>query len=415
MDRRALVIGGSMSGLFAALALARHGWDVEVFERVEDELAGRGAGIVAQPQLRAIFRAVGLDPDVELGVEIRLRRMLDRAGKVIGEAECPQTLTSWDRLYRLLRGAFPAERYHRGMALERVEPRADRVVAHFAAGGSATGAVLIGADGLRSSVRQQFLPDVAPLYAGYVAWRALIAEDAIPAAVHRELFDYMVFALPPGEQILGYPVAGPSDDLRPGHRRYNLVWYRPAEATTELEDLLTDASGAVHEVSIPPPLIRPAIVAAMRAAAARLVPPQFQEIVRLAAQPFLQPIYDLEAPRIAFGRAAILGDAAFVARPHVAAGVVKAAQDALALAEALDRFPDVEQALRRYEEERIGVGRRIIARARHLGAYLQAELRTSAERDFAARHRTAEAVLAETAVMDFLYGQRDPGNRTREG
>jgi len=402
-SRRALVIGGSMSGLFAALALSRRGWDVEVFERVEGELAGRGAGIVAQPQLRAVFRAVGLDPDVELGVEVRRRRMLDRTGQVIGESECPQTLTSWDRLFRMLRDAFPGERYHRGMALDRVEQRAGGVIAHFAGGATATGELLIGADGLRSSVRQQFLPDLAPLYAGYVAWRALIAEEAIPASVHRDLFAYMVFALPPGEQILGYPVAGPNDDLRPGYRRYNLVWYRPADETTELEDLLTDASGNVHDLSIPPPLIRPEVIGAMRTAAAKLVPPQFQEIVRLAAQPFLQPIYDLEAPHIAFGRVAILGDAAFVARPHVAAGVVKAAEDALALAEALEASAGVEQALRVYEADRIGVGRRIIERARHLGAYLQAELRSVEERDFAARHRTVEAVMAETAVMDFLY------------
>ena len=402
-SRRALVIGGSMSGLFAALALSRRGWDVEVFERVEGELAGRGAGIVAQPQLRAVFRAVGLDPDVELGVEVRRRRMLDRTGQVIGESECPQTLTSWDRLFRMLRDAFPGERYHRGMTLARVEQRAGGVIAHFAGGATATGELLIGADGLRSSVRQQLLPDLAPLYAGYVAWRALIAEEAIPASVHRDLFAYMVFALPPGEQILGYPVAGPNDDLRSGYRRYNLVWYRPADERTELEDLLTDASGNVHDLSIPPPLIRPEVIGSMRTAAAKLVPPQFQEIVRLAAQPFLQPIYDLEAPHIAFGRVAILGDAAFVARPHVAAGVVKAAEDALALAEALEASAGVEQALRVYEADRIGVGRRIIERARHLGAYLQAELRSVEERDFAARHRTVEAVMAETAVMDFLY------------
>jgi 2-polyprenyl-6-methoxyphenol hydroxylase-like FAD-dependent oxidoreductase len=401
--RRALVIGGSISGLFAALALSRRGWGVEIFERVEGELAGRGAGIIAQPQLRAVFRAVGLDPDVELGVEVSRRRMLDRSGRVISETECPQTLTSWDRLYRMLRDAVPAERYHRGMGLERVEQDARGVTAHLVGGASATGDVLIGADGLRSSVRQQFLPDLAPLYAGYVAWRALIVEAAIPAPIHRGMFDYMVFALPPGEQILGYPVSGANDDLRPGHRRYNLVWYRPADEATELPDLLTDSAGTVHEISIPPPLIRAGVIGAMRAAAARLVPPQFQEIVRLAAQPFLQPIYDLEAPHIAFGRVAILGDAAFVARPHVAAGVVKAAEDALALAAALEGGAEVEPALCQYEEKRIAVGRRIIERARHLGAYLQAELRSAKERDFAVRHRTVEAVMAETAVMDFLY------------
>ena len=87
----------------------------------------------------------------------------------------------------------------------------------------------------------------------------------------------------------------------------------------------------------------------------------------------------------------------------MAAGVVKAAEDALALAEALDAAGDVEQALCGYEIRRIGIGRRIIERARHLGAYLQAERRTLQERDFAARHRTVEAVMAETAVVDFLY------------
>src|SRR5262249_46232458 len=63
---------------------------------------------------------------------------------------------------------------------------------------------------------------------------------------------------------------------------------------------------------------------------------QFREVVRMIDEPILQPIYDLESPRMAFGRVAIIGDAAFVARPHVAAGVAKAADDAAALAAALE-------------------------------------------------------------------------------
>ena len=166
-------------------------------------------------------------------------------------------------------------------------------------------------------MRQQLLPELQPLYAGYVAWRALIPEQAIPPAIHRELFEYMTFCLPPGEQFLGYPVAGPDNDLRPGHRRYNVVWYRPADERTELQRLLTDESGVTHSISIPPPLIRREAIAEMRAAAERLVAPQFRAIARLMDEPVLQPIYDLETPRMAFGRVAIIGDAAFVARPHV--------------------------------------------------------------------------------------------------
>jgi 2-polyprenyl-6-methoxyphenol hydroxylase-like FAD-dependent oxidoreductase len=117
-------------------------------------------------------------------------------------------------------------------------------------------------------------------------------------------------------------------------------------------------------------------------------------------EPILQPIYDLETPRMAFGRVAIIGDAAFLARPHVAAGVAKAADDAATLAQALNTGT-VQDALRRFEAERLPVGRRIIERARHLGAYLQAT-QTVDERVRSQRHGIPEAVLAETAVLDFL-------------
>jgi 2-polyprenyl-6-methoxyphenol hydroxylase-like FAD-dependent oxidoreductase len=398
--RRALVVGGSMSGLLAGLLLARAGWDVEVFERVESELAGRGAGIVAQPDVIETLRTLGIDP-TDLGVAITTRKILNASGQLVAEFDCPQVLTAWERLYRALRDAFPAERYHRGRGVRGFTQTDAAVTAHFNDGGSAEGELLVGADGLRSTVRQQCLPDLAPLYAGYVAWRALIPEAAFAPAIHRELFEFMTFCLPPGEQCLGYPVAGPDNDLAPGGRRFNVVWYRPAEEATELKRLLTDDSGTTHTISIPPPLIRREPIVAMRAAAERLLPPQFREVVRLIDEPILQPIYDLETPRMAFGRVAIVGDAAFVARPHVAAGVAKAADDAAALCAALAHDDDVATALRRFEAARLPVGRRIIERARHLGAYLQAT-QTAEERARSQRHNIPEAVLAETAVLDFL-------------
>jgi 2-polyprenyl-6-methoxyphenol hydroxylase-like FAD-dependent oxidoreductase len=397
--RRVIVIGGSMSGLFAGLLLRRRGFEVEIYERVDSELSGRGAGIVAQPVVAETLRTLGISV-VGLGVEMSRRQILDIEGRVVCEHERPQTLTAWERVYRILRDAFPAESYHRGLALRSFEQTSRSVVAHFSDGSTVEADVLVGADGLRSTVRQQLLPELNPLYAGYVAWRALIAEGAIPPPIHRELFEYLTFCLPPGEQFLGYPVAGPDNDLRRGHRRYNVVWYRPAEEATELQELLTDESGVTHTISIPPPLIRREAIAAMRAAAERLVAPQFRAIARLMDEPVLQPIYDLETPRMAFGRVAVIGDAAFVARPHVGAGVAKAADDAAALADAL-AVDAVEPALRRFEAERLPVGRRIIEHARHLGAYLQAT-RTQEEQARSARHSNAQAVIAETAVLDFL-------------
>jgi 2-polyprenyl-6-methoxyphenol hydroxylase-like FAD-dependent oxidoreductase len=399
--RRALVIGGSMSGLLAGIMLHRRGWDVEIFERVEKELAGRGAGIVAQGELIARMKALGLETR-DLGVAMTTRKILDQAGHVNVKFECPQVLTAWERVYRVLRDAFPAERYHRGEGLKAFEQREGGVFADFGAAGSRRADVLIGADGLRSTVRAQCLPDIAPLYVGYVAWRALLPESAIPPAIHRELYMAMTFCLPPGEQCLGYPVAGPDNELREGQRRYNVVWYRPADEARELPQLLTDRNGVTHSVSIPPPLIRPGPIAAMRAAAERLLAPQFREIVRLIDEPILQPIYDLESPQLAFGRVAIIGDAACVARPHVAAGVSKAADDAAVLADALEA-EDVEAALRRFQAQRLPDNKKIVERARHLGAYLQAT-QTAEERARSERHSIPQAVLAETAVLDFLHG-----------
>jgi 2-polyprenyl-6-methoxyphenol hydroxylase-like FAD-dependent oxidoreductase len=400
-QRRAIVIGGSMSGLFAGLMLLRAGWQVEIYEKVEGELSGRGAGIVAQPEILAALRDLGV-ATADLGVPVQKRRLFDATGRLTLERDCPQVMTAWERVYRILRDAFPPAHYHRGRALTAVEQDGNGVTATFADGERVTGDVLIGADGIRSTVRGMCAPETQPLYAGYAAWRALIAEAAMPPPVHRDIFPAMAFCLPPGEQMLGYPVAGPDDDIRPGHRRYNMIWYRPADEQTELAALLTDENGTRHSVSIPPPLISRASIAAMRDAAARLLAPQFVEAVGLVDQPILQPIFDLVSDRIAFGRIAIIGDAAFVARPHVGAGVAKAAGDAAALVAALGSTEDVVSALAQYQAQRLPEGLRMVQRARHLGAYLQAA-RSSEEAALAARHSVAEAVLEETATLDFLY------------
>jgi 2-polyprenyl-6-methoxyphenol hydroxylase-like FAD-dependent oxidoreductase len=400
--RRALIIGGSMSGLFAALYLRRGGWEVDVFERSPLPLAGRGAGIMTHPEMRSALSELGIDSSCNFGVPIERRLVLDRAGDVIAQRACPQTATSWNRLFEMLGTAFGGEHYHLGKDLRHAEQAAEGITARFADGTSQTADMLVGADGFRSGARAQLLPEAQPRYAGYVAWRGLADERSLAPVLPRDIFASLVFCLPPGEQFLGYPVAGPGNDLRPGHLSWNIVWYRPADEAAEVTRLLTDESGHVHELSIPPPLVARNIVAEMRAAAERLLPPQFRAVVRCIEQPFLQPIYDLESEAMAFGRAALIGDAAFVVRPHVGAGIVKAARDAAALATALDEHADVSAGLLAFEARRIGEGRKFVAQARRLGSHLKYRFDTEAERAAAAIHADPERMLAETALLDFL-------------
>lgn len=182
------------------------------------------------------------------------------------------------------------------------------------------------------------------------------------------------------------------------------MWYRPADES-ELKRLLTDDTGTSHALSIPPPLIARAVIADMREAAEAVLAPQFRDLIRLVDRPILQAIYDVESPRMAFGRVALIGDAAFVAPPHVGAGVVKAAQDALALARALEDARDIAAALEAMEARQLPFGRHVIARARALGACLQPRRATAQERANALRFGTPAAALQETATLEFLDGE----------
>lgn len=399
---RVLIVGGSLGGLFAANVLHRAGWDVNVFERAGAGLAGRGAGNVTHPELIAALMRAGVDPNAALGVEVNGRIVLDVHGATLCEIPHRQILTSWGRLHRLLLDAMPPSAVHHGVTIQGIDERDRHAVVR---GVGTRGAIeheadlVVAADGIWSTLRQQLLPAVQPEYAGYVAWRGLVDENDLSTETRALLFERFGFCLPEGEQMLGYPVAGAGDSVMRGERRYNFVWYRPADAKEALPDLLTDASGAVHVANIPPQRIRPDVIAAMRRDAETVLAPQFAEIVRRTAQPFLQPIYDLLSPRLAYGRIALLGDAAFVARPHVGMGVTKAAEDALALADALTAaHNDVPAALVAYEAARRPAGAAVVERARHLGAYMQAQVRSAEERAMAARYRTPHAVMFQTAL-----------------
>ena len=228
--RRALVIGGSLGGLLAAHLLRDVGWEAVVFERNAEDLTGRGAGVSTHPQLVDILARIGIDFDDSMGIKVDTLICLDRSGRIYLQDKTARTMSSWGRLYRSLRDRLPADSYRLGMSLTHVEQNRQEVTAVFAGGTRERGDLLIGADGVRSTVREQFLPALEPNYAGYVAWRAMLDESEIPADIRAEVFERYTFCLPEGELFLAYPVPGRNNETEPGRRAYNIVWYRPTDA-----------------------------------------------------------------------------------------------------------------------------------------------------------------------------------------
>jgi 2,6-dihydroxypyridine 3-monooxygenase len=105
----------------------------------------------------------------------------------------------------------------------------------------------------------------------------------------------------------------------------------------------------------------------MRAVARARLPTPLARVVDSVARPFLQVVYDIAVPRMAFGRVCLLGDAAFVVRPHAAAGTAKAAADAWALADAVEHDDHVPSALARWEPGQVALGTQLLERTRRIG------------------------------------------------
>ena len=392
-----IVVGGSLGGLFVANILLQQGHDVTLLERAAGLLDGRGAGIVTHDALADALREAGIKVDDSLGVLVKKRVTLGPDGERVADIDLPQILTSWSRLYQLLKTNFPEQRYLQGKHVNQITQDEHAVHVSCEDGSSYTADILIASDGIRSTVRTQLAPNIKPEYAGYVAWRGVCDEDCLSRFTLNTLFDYFGFCLPQGEQMLGYPVAGAGNDLRPGKRRYNFVWYRAAPESDELIELLTDDDGILHPTGIPPLKVSWRNIHNVREAARTLLAPQFAEILEKTATPFLQPIYDVRSEQTVFGRVALMGDAAFVGRPHVGMGVTKAGDEAMAIAKHIHALGATPSALQAYSNERLKLGQDVVARAQYLGRYMQSQgNKTAQEQD--SLKRSANTVMAETAV-----------------
>lgn len=366
---KVIVVGGSLGGLTAALVLRDAGCEVEVYERSRRPLSGRGVGIVAHPAtIRYSLERGGGDPTSP----VRFIRYLDRAGRVAHEAQTRFRFTSYYSLYRDLLDLLGADRYHLGREMIGFDQDADRVTLELAGGARESCDLLVCADGIQSTARRLLMPALERHYAGYVGWRGAVEESQLGESVLAALSEALIYYVIPHSHILTYPIPSAERSREAGERTINWVWYRNVEAGPDLDALMVDADGRRQEISLPPGKVRPDSIEELRSVAAADLAPQLAEMVGATADPFLQVVFDIEVPRMAFGRVCLIGDAACALRPHIAAGTAKAAEAAWMLADAVAACNyDVPAALASWEPRALELEHHAVARTREAGISVQ--------------------------------------------
>lgn len=353
MTTRALIIGGGIGGLAAALACVRSGASVELFERA-GEFAEVGAGIQLGPNVVRVLEGWGLS-DALAGVAAYPERLQVRSvakGRELGVLRLgatavarygsPYVTIHRADIHALLLASVRAHgdvQLHVGSAVERYEHIDNEVSVHTEQGGAASGDLLVGADGLWSRVRQQMLRDGAPVATGHLAYRAMVPQSSLPEHLRS---NQITAWLGPQMHVVQYPV-------RRGEW-LNVVAIVHGQAPGDPQNWDHSANAA--------DLRRHMVVACSPLQA--LV--QSIDHWRLWALNIRPPMGS--AREQAQGRLALLGDAAHPMLPYLAQGAGMAIEDAACLGQALDKEAhNVSDALRWYAQQRWQRNARVQARA----------------------------------------------------
>jgi 2,6-dihydroxypyridine 3-monooxygenase len=365
---RAVVVGGSFGGLTTALLLREQGFEVDLFERTPALLDGLGAGIVLQPDTVRWIAERHQEIDVsQVSTGSSYLRYVGAGNRVVHEEPTSWRFTSWTTLYRTLLRDYGTSGYHMGEFAVGVDQDADGAEVRFLSGRTERADLVVFADGISSTGRRRLLPGLRPAYSGYIGWRGTVPESYVSAETQELLDDALVYTVAERSHVCLYAIPGPDGELARGNRLLNYVWYRNVPEGPELDEMLTDTRGVQGAVSVRAGSVQRRYLDQLPLDAARELPPAAAELVARTEQPYIQCVIDVTPPQMAFGRVAILGDAAFTARPHAAAGTAKAAADAWALADALAAHGDVEKALAAWEPDQLALGQQLVRRSAAMG------------------------------------------------
>jgi 2,6-dihydroxypyridine 3-monooxygenase len=369
---RAIVVGGSIGGLTSALLLRKLGFDVDVFERTPTQLDNRGGGIVLQPITMKWFDRHSARQIHELSTQSSRLRYLGPGNEVVYEEPVDWRYTSWGTVYRALLSDFGDEHYHLGEFCAGFSQDADQVELRFVTGRVERADLVVFADGITSTARRRLYPTLDREYSGYVGWRGTLREDQVTEETHALLADSLTYSVAPNTHAVMYTIPGLDGELEDGKRLLNYVWYRNVADGPELQELTIDIRGFEAPVSLHPGAVQQRYIDEMREAALAQLAPAVAEVIVRTKQPYLQVVFDTRIPGMVDGRIAIIGDAAFAARPHAAAGSAKAAADAWALYERLGAHDGgIAEALKLWEPGQLELGNRLIDRVSAMGARSQ--------------------------------------------
>jgi salicylate hydroxylase len=189
------IIGGGIGGLTAALALQQSGFEAEVFEQAPELLEVGAAIAIWSNAMRVLQRLQLAEKILEYAGVVEELRWMDQNGFLlnrvsIADAKSPALALQRSDLQRILRQALPQSIIHLGHTLVAQRQQGDKMIATFANGRSVEADFLIGADGVHSRVRAQFINDGEPLNRGYTIWRGTspITPAAIPPGIGMELY-----------------------------------------------------------------------------------------------------------------------------------------------------------------------------------------------------------------------------------
>ena len=366
MKKQVLIAGGGIGGLAAALGAARAGCDVRLYERAE-VFSEVGAGVQLSPNVVRCLQAWGLQAPLQAVAAFpeRLQVRCATSGQVLATlplgADMVQrygaAYASIHRadLHALLLDAVGQEdsvQLNRGQAISSYTEAEGAVLVHTSQGKEIEGDALIGADGLRSSIRAQLLNDGPPRTSGHLAYRALVPQSALPAALRTT---QVTAWLGPHLHAVQYPVRG--GELQ------NIVVIIEGPAPSDLDNWDHAANAADLERAL--------------AGACSVLQDAVRSVPTYGSGWRLWPLSDRppvgSAAQMAGGLVALLGDAAHPMRPYLAQGAGMAIEDAAQLQRALSMHDlDMALRLRRYALNRWERNARVQARSQRNGRIFHA-------------------------------------------